>query len=97
MTKPLNERLHDAKVEFAKADAALLRQPGKVPLEVGDHFRAIIALGGDVEQLLDLIQIRSAARRLLDGLENDPDADDLVPLGTQKAKFRHVRMIGVQA
>lgn len=61
------------------------------------HRIPIIALGGDVEQLLDLIQIRSAARRLLDGLETDADADDAVRLGAHRAKFQHVRMIGVQA
>jgi hypothetical protein len=97
MSKSLEERLADAGVEFAKADAALLRNLGKVPLEVGDHFRTLIALGRDLDQLIDLIQVRAAARSLLDGLENDVDSDDLVRLGARRAKFRHVRMIGVQS
>ncbi len=97
MSKSLEERLRDAKAEFAKADAGLVRHAGKLQSEVEEHFRSIIALGTDVEPLIDLIQTRATARALLDGLENDADADDLVRLGEHRAKYQHVRLIGVGA
>jgi hypothetical protein len=97
MTKTLEERLRDAKADLGKVNAGLVRHAGKVPTEVGNQFQMIIAFAGDIEHWIGMIHARAASRRLLDGLEGQADADDLVPLGGTRVKYQHVRLIGVQA
>lgn len=97
MNKTLEDRLRDAKMELGKADAALLRHATMLPPEVAQQFRTVTAFAGDVEHWIELIGARSAARLLLTGLEAQADANDHVPLGTSRAKYQHVRLIGVQA
>src|SRR5512143_1469882 len=97
MSKSLEVRLQDAKIELGKADAALLRHPGKVPGDVSDYVRSMTAFAGDIDHCIGMIRARAAARMLLSGLELTADGDDTVPLGSARAKFQHVRLIGVQA
>lgn len=97
MSKSLEDRLRGAKVDFAKAAAGLTRHASKMPKEIVAQFDALAAFSADVEGLVEMLQARSAARRLLDGLETRADQNDLVELGAGRAKFHHVRLIGVQA
>jgi hypothetical protein len=97
MSKTLEERLRDAKAELGKIDGALLRHTGKVPSEVGDQFRTVTAFAADIEYWIGMLAARSAARLLLTGLEAQADGNDTVPLGAARAKYQHVRLIGVQA
>jgi hypothetical protein len=97
MSKSLENRLLDAKTELSKANAVMARHASKLPAEVASQFQSLLAFGSDVEHWREMIQARSAARRLLDGLEDQADENDLVPLGAHRAKYQHVRLIGVQA
>jgi hypothetical protein len=65
--------------------------------KVETAFRDGAAFRTDIEHLLAMLETRQAAWKLLDGLEAKADADDLVPFGDTRAKFVHVRLIGVQA
>lgn len=97
MSKTLEDRLRDARAQFGKVDAALLRRAGDVPREVDEQFRAVSAFAADIEHWLGMLQARGVARQLLTDLENEADADDTVALGASRAKYQHVRLIGVQA
>lgn len=98
MSKTLPERLADSKVELLNIDAALTLHAAKIPTKVSDRFREILSFTADIEHMLGIIDARSAARQLLTGLETQADpADDTVPFGATRAKYQHVRLIGVQA
>jgi hypothetical protein len=95
MTKSLEDRLSDTRKDLERVDAALNRIV--LQGDIAAHFRRVTAFSKEVEHWLALIQARAAARQLLVGLEGQADADDLVPFGTTRVKYRHVRLIGVQA
>lgn len=97
MSKTLEERLRDAKAVLGKVDAATLRHGGKLASEVEKQFKEITAFTSDVEHWVGMVAARKAARALLTGLETQADANDDVPLGGARAKYQHVRLIGVQA
>ena len=87
MSKTLEDRLRDAKAQFGKVDAALLRRAGHVPREVDEQFRAVSAFAADIEHWLGMLQARGAARHLLTDLENEADADDTVALGAMPISY----------
>lgn len=97
MTRTLQQRLQDAKNTLAQVDVTLGRRPGVVPPSVEDAFRSVVAYRADIDHWISMVDARSAAWGLLDGLEAKADADELVPFGDAQAKFVHVRLIGVQA
>lgn len=97
MSKTLEERLRDAKTALGKVDAATLRHAGKLAPEVERQFKSIAGFAADVEHWLGMLAARSAARSLLTGLEGHVDGNDDVPFGAARAKYQHVRLIGVQA
>lgn len=97
MSKTLEDRLGDAKVVLGKASTALGRHAGKLPGDVEDSFRRVIAFAEDVDHCVGMLHARAAARLLLTDLEKTADADDRVPFGTTRVKFQHVRLIGAQA
>jgi len=97
MSKSLEQRLRDAKAVLDKVDGATTRHAGKLAPDVEKQFKTIAAFASDVEHWIGMLAARSAARALLTGLEGHADANDDVPLGAARAKYQHVRLIGVQA
>ena len=97
MRRTLQARLQDAKGTLAHVTDVLGRKPGAVPSDVEAAFRIGAAFRSDIDHWLAMVDARDAAWRLLDELEAKADTDDLVPLGDSRAKFVHVRLIGVQA
>jgi hypothetical protein len=99
VNKTLDERLKDARTSLDKVEHVLLRHAGtgRVSTQVSDQFSELVAFGADIDAWLALLDARTAARRLLTGLEDQADQDDLVPLGQVRVKYEHVRLIGVQA
>ncbi|WNG20274.1 hypothetical protein [Cystobacter fuscus] len=97
MSKTLEDRLQDAKSTLGKIDNSLLRQPGNLAPEVESQFKVVAAFRSDIEHWRGMLAARAAARALLTGLEGQADAGDTVPLGSTRAKYQHVRLIGVQA
>jgi hypothetical protein len=63
---------------------------------VEQSFRVVVEHRGDIDYWRSLIQARLTARQMLDGLETQADAADLVPYGSSRAKYEHVRFLGVQ-
>lgn len=97
MTRPLQQRLHDAKATLDQVSLAIGRKPGAIPTVVEDAFQAVISYRTDIDHWLTLIDARNAAWQLMDRLEIKADPNDMVPFGDSLAKFVHVRMIGTQA
>lgn len=97
MSKTLEERLRAAKAELLKANSEMARLATKLPSEVSEHFQAVLALEGDVEHWIGMMQARAAARSMLTGLEAQADGNDQVPFGVSRIHFQHARLIGVQA
>jgi hypothetical protein len=97
MSKGLEERLRDAKVELDKTQATMGRHPGKLAHEVEGLFRRVIQFSADVEHWIGLLHARAAAVQLLADLEKGADSEDRVVLGSTRVKFQHARLIGVQS
>ena len=106
MTPTLQQRLRDAKAKLDDVHAALRTKPSTVSVAVEKAFRPVVDCRSDIDHWLTMIGARTAAWQLLDGLENKLDADsleskldadELVPFGDARAKFVHVRQLGVQA
>lgn len=98
MTKPLIERFADAKNVLARVDAAIARNtPNALPPSVARAFQELTAHTVEIDRWSVLMEARSIAWSMLDGLETRADADGLVPFGAGRAKFHSVRLIGVQA
>jgi hypothetical protein len=99
MSKALEDRLVAAKAELAKVEAVLLKHhgTGRIPADVVTQFNELAAFNTDVDAWCGMIAARRAARNLLTDLEKQVDGDDTVLLGTSRAKYEHVRLIGVQA
>jgi hypothetical protein len=96
MSKPLEERLRDSKTNLDKVDTSLFGA-AQIPAEVATYFGTITVFAGEIEHWIEMLTARSAARRLLTNLEAQVDTQDTVPFGATRAKFQHVRLIGVQA
>jgi hypothetical protein len=99
MSKTLEDRLLAAKGELAKVEAVLLKHHGttRIPADVVTQFNELAAFKADVDAWCGMVAARRAARSLLTDLERQVDDDDTVLLGTSRAKYEHVRLIGVQA
>lgn len=97
MSPSLRQRLDGAKATLGQVDVALGRKPGSLPTDVEKAFRSVVDCRSDIDHWITMVDARTAAWVLLDGLESRADADDLVPFGATRAKFVHVRLIGVQA
>lgn len=99
MSKDLEERLRVAERELAKIQTVLVAYNGRgrVSAEVGNQFEELAAFRNDVDAWCGMIAARCAARNLLTDLEKQVDGDDTVLLGTSRAKYEHVRLVGVQA
>lgn len=99
MNKALEDRLLIAKAELAKVEAVLLKHvgAGRIPADVVTQFNELAAFKADVDAWFGMIAARRAARNLLTDLEKQVDGEDMVLLGTSRAKYEHVRLIGVQA
>jgi len=99
MSTNLEDRLRIAKAELAKVEAVLLKHfgTGRIPADVVTQFNELASFKADVEAWHGMISARRAARNLLTDLEKQVDVDDTVLLGTSRAKYEHVRLIGVQA
>jgi hypothetical protein len=95
--KSLLERLHDAQGVLDAVGAALGRKPGVIGAEAEAGLRALVGSRSDIAHWVTIVGARDAAWDLLYGLEDKADPDDLVPFGDGRAKFVHVRLIGVQA
>jgi hypothetical protein len=97
MTKSLEQRLRDAKAELGNVGAALTRQAARLPSAVEQQLRELTTASADVEHWIGMIDARTAARRILDGLETQVDGDDKVSHGAALVRFQHVRLIYVEA
>lgn len=98
MTKPLIERLKDAKAVLAKVDTAIARNtPNALPQAVVRAFQDLTAHTVEIDRWSAMLEARSIAWSILDRLETRADADGNVPFGAGKAKFHSARLIGVQA
>jgi hypothetical protein len=97
MESSLFQRLKNATATLRKVEAALGRNPNALPDDVETHFRSFLNVRSDIDHWVTMIDARTAAWKLLDGLEMGADTNDLVPFGNTRAKFVHVRLIGVQA
>jgi hypothetical protein len=98
MSKPLDERLRDAKDTLNQVHAAIGRNPGRLPKDVEDSIRKVVDYRSDIDHWIGTLEARAASFQLLAGLESKVDHADCVPLmGTMSAKFQHVRLIGTQA
>lgn len=99
MSRALEDRLVAAKAELAKVEAVLLKHhgTGRIPADTVKQFHELAAFEADVDAWCGMIAARRAARNLLTELERQVDGDDTVLLGTSRAKYEHVRLIGVQA
>jgi len=97
VSKPLSDRLAQGKIDLNKAYGLLAKHPALLSTEVGDSLRALAAQSAEIDRWLEMLEARAIARQFLDGLENRADRNGDVPLGTQNAKYQHVRLIGVQA
>jgi len=97
MSPTLRQRLDGAKATLGQVDVALGRKPRALPSDVETAFRSVVNYRSDIDHWITMFDARTAAWELLDGLELKADADDLVPFGVTRAKFVHVRLIGVQA
>lgn len=96
MSPTLRQRLDGAKATLKTVDVALGRKPGALPADVAKAFRSVVGYRADIDHWITMVDARTAAWGLLDGLESKADADDLVPFGDTRAKFVHVRLTGVQ-
>lgn len=97
MSKPLKERLNNAKEALGKVDGALNRHAGRLRPDVEAQFRTIAAIGGNVDHWTQMFTARETARALLNDLERNADLNDDVPYGPSRAKFQTVRLLGIQA
>jgi len=97
MSKSLQLRLNDAKLILEKVDELLRKQPGSLPSDAEDAFRSVANGRDDIDNWLTMIDARAAAMQLLAGLESTIDSNDMVPFGDSRAKFVHVRFVGVLA
>src|SRR5882672_2397135 len=97
MSKTLDQRLQDAKASLDRIPAALGKKPGSIPADLEAWFRTLVDYRADIDYWRGLIEARTTARQMLDGLEARADASDLVPYGSSRAKYEHVRFLGVQA
>ena len=96
MTKPLSERFAGAKNVLDSVVTALGSGAG-LPVAVASQFRDLTKCRVEIDKLADMVEARSLAWSLLVGLEDRADSDSWVTIGTAKAKFHHVRLLGVQA
>jgi hypothetical protein len=99
MSTTLLARLQTAKSELGKVEAVLLKHAGagRIPPDVVAQFSELAAFQSDVDAWHGLLAARAAARLLLTDLESQVDGSGTVPLGTARARYEHVRLIGVQA
>jgi hypothetical protein len=97
MKRTLEQRLGQAKDQLSKVEQAFVEYPGRVPAEVESQFRVVTSSAIDIDHWVELIKARAAALGLLLQLENQADADDTIMFGTIRAKYQHIRLIGVQA
>ena len=98
MSKSLEERLRQVRVDLDKIETSLTKHSGtKVMVEIADDFKKVTGFANDVDHCLSLIEARLVARNLLSGLERLADGSDMVPVGAGLAKFHFVRFLGVQA
>jgi hypothetical protein len=95
MRKALDERLSDAKAVLDDVTTLILRNPGALSGEIEKSFRELAEFRREIDHWSGMLSTRSAALGLLDGLEHVVDRDDCVPLGTGRARFQHVRFLGV--
>jgi hypothetical protein len=97
MSKTLDQRLQSAKAALDQVQEALIKKPGSFSVDVETKFKQLVEYRTDIEYWRRLIEARATARHLLDGLEAKADPEDLVPYGDTRAKFEHVRFLGVQS
>ena len=97
MTPTLQQRLQDAKTTLKQVHAALWRKPGAIPEVAIKKLLKVVNHHSDIDHWLTMIDARTEASQLLEGLETKSDADERVPFGDTRAKFFHVRQLGVQA
>lgn len=99
MSTTLDARVRSARSELGKVEAVLLKHAGagKVPPDVLAQFHELAAFQVDLGAWLELLATRDAARLLLTDLEKQVAPDGTVLLGTARARYEHVRLIGVQA
>lgn len=101
MSKPLDERLRVAKEDLRKIDEVIQhsQHSTRVVQQVLDQIKQVTTFGADIDHWLRLIETRAASRRLLTGLENQADTNDMVELGKVfgSVGYQHLRFIGVQA
>lgn len=97
MTKSLDERLAAAKTVLDDVAAVLGTRAGAMPSGIEEEFRRALDVGARIEYWRELIVARAVARQFLDGLENRVDAEETVDFGGSRAKYSHIRLIGVEA
>lgn len=93
----LRKRLERAKCALDEVNRALGRHPGTLPSDVEDSLRTMASYVKDIDDCIDMLETRKAARQFLSGLESAVDPDDCVPLGSTPVKYHHARLIGLQA
>ena len=97
MSDMLRKRLERAKCALDEVNGAIGRHPGALPVDVEDSIRAMASYGKDIDDCIDMLETRKAARQFLSGLEDAVDPDDCVPLGSTPVKYHHARLTGLQA
>jgi len=98
MTKPLVERFNDAKGVLARIDAAIVRNsPNAIPPSVVRAFQELTAHTVEIERWGALMDARSIAWSMVDGLEKRADQHGNVPFGANRVKFHCARLVGIQA
>lgn len=99
MNKTLADRLRVAKDDLRKIDEVIhhSQHSMRVVQQVLAQVKQVTLFAADFDHWIRLLETRATARRMLTGLETQADAQDMVPLGTGRAGFQHVRFIGVQA
>jgi hypothetical protein len=80
VTRTLQERLQDAKNTLDQVNVALGRNRGALPIDVETSSRNVVGCRSEIDHWLTMIEARTAVWQLLDGLEGNADADDLVHL-----------------
>lgn len=96
MTSKLEERLLVTRNTLVELDGYLDQQSKALPSDVRDRFKQMTAFASEVDGLITLLHAREEARGFLTDLEKQADEKDIVPYGAARAKFQHVRQIGVQ-
>lgn len=97
MRPSLRERLQAGKDALDCVNVALDRHPGVLPQETEESFRAVVAQQPQIDYCLEILDVRGVARQFIDGLESRADSNDCISMGAGDVRYRHARLLGVQA